>query len=196
MPETTTLSCSEFSQRAGTSVVDCYQCGKCSGGCPMARRMDLLPNQLLRLAQLGQWERVTRSSAIWLCVSCQLCTARCPQHVDCAGVLDALRQMAIEHNVAAPSQHSTWSFQQAFLSNIRRNGRLNELELVGMFKSQVFASDWKLSGLFKDSLMAPRLMRRGKFHWSGERVRDRGVVRRIFQRCQADPAVAGEGGAT
>jgi heterodisulfide reductase subunit C len=145
--------------------------------------MDVLPNQLIRLLQLNQLDKILNCDAIWLCVSCQTCTARCPQNVDCAGVLDALRQLSVQRQSASLTQKRIWSFQQAFLSNIRRNGRLNELELIGVFKSKSFADDWSVPGLFKDSLLAPQLMRRGKFHASGQKVKDRAVVRRIFDRC-------------
>jgi heterodisulfide reductase subunit C len=150
--------------------------------------MDVIPNQLIRLVQMGHVERALRSEAIWQCVSCQTCSSRCPKSVDCAAVLDALRQLAIERGKAAKSQKRTWLFQQAFLNNVRRNGRLNELELIGVFKTRAFADDWSISGLLKDSLLGPQLVKRGKFHWKGERVKDRDVVRRIFDRCQSVPA--------
>lgn len=167
-------------------IQDCYQCGKCSAGCPMGQHMDLLPNQVLRLLQLGHSEKAVRSEAIWQCVSCQSCTTRCPQSVDCAGVMDALRELAARQGVAAPRQRRTWLFQQAFLNNIRRNGRLDELELIGAFKTSAFLGDLDVPALFKDALLAPKLMQRRKFHFRGEKVRDRGVVRRIFERCQPE----------
>ncbi len=34
---------------AGQDLLACYQCGKCSAGCPMASYMDILPNQMIRL---------------------------------------------------------------------------------------------------------------------------------------------------
>ena len=148
--------------------------------------MDILPNQLLRLVQLGHVAKAAGSEAIWQCVSCQTCTSRCPQSVDCAGVLDALRQWAIEFGVATPARKQTWSFHQEFLRNIRRNGRLNELELIGAYKTRNFIGTWNVSLLLKDALLAPRLLRRGKLHLRGDRVRDRSVVQRIFARCQPE----------
>jgi len=38
---------------AGVRVALCYQCGKCSASCPMAKFMDLLPNQVMPLVQFG-----------------------------------------------------------------------------------------------------------------------------------------------
>ena len=72
-----------------------------------------------------------------------------------------------------------------------RNGRLNELELIGVYKTQSFADDFSLPLLLKDSLLAPKLMRRRKFHLVGEKVKDRDVVRRIFERCQTSPTEGG-----
>jgi heterodisulfide reductase subunit C2 len=170
---------------SGISVQDCYQCGKCTAGCPVADRMDIMPSGLVRLAQLGRHETAARSRAVWLCVSCQTCTSRCPKSVDCAGVVDALRQLSVERDIVARGERRTFVFQSAFLDNIRRNGRLNELELVAAFKTASFARDLDIPFLFKDAFLAPRMRSRGKLHLIGEKVRDRGVVGRIFARCKA-----------
>lgn len=170
---------------AATSARDCYQCGKCSAGCPVADRMDLLPNQLVGLVQLGRIDRAMRSDAIWNCVSCATCSARCPKQVDCAGVMDVLRQLAAERGVASPHRRRTLLFQQAFLDNVRRYGRLCEVPLIGAFKTRAFLGDGNLRLLMKDAMLAPQLFRRGKFHLAGERVRDRAIVERIFCKCEA-----------
>ena len=81
-------------------------------------------------------------------------------------------------------------FQQAFLDNIRRNGRLCELELIGVFKTKAFLADQVFRCLMKDALLAPQLMKRSKFHLRGERVQDRGIVERIFKKCEQAMAVS------
>lgn len=171
---------------AHTKVGDCYQCGKCSAGCPVADRMDAQPNQVVRLVQTDRVEKAMRKEAIWLCVSCQTCTTRCPKSVNCAGIMDALRQLSVENGVDCPGVRRTVIFQKVFLDNIRRNGRLRELELVGFFKTKTFLKDLSVPFLFKDSLLAPKMIRRGKFHLMGEAVRDRSVVDRIFARCLSE----------
>lgn len=168
---------------AHTRIRDCYQCGKCTAGCPMAAGMDAPPSRLIRLLQLGQAEKALRAQGMWQCVSCQTCTTRCPKSVDCAGVMDALRQLSFERGVATPEQQRTVLFQKAFLSNIRRNGRLNELELIGQFKVSTFLEGRSVTFLLKDSMLAPKLIQRKKFHLVGEKARDRAVVARIFARC-------------
>ena len=73
------------------------------------------------------------------------CSTRCPKSVDCAGVMDALRQLAVEQGDGLRRQRlRTVLFQQAFLDNIRRNGRLSELELIGAFKTKAFLEDWSV----------------------------------------------------
>jgi heterodisulfide reductase subunit C len=161
----------------------CYQCGKCSAGCPVGEYMDMLPNRLIRLVQSGRMDKAAASQAAWLCVSCQTCTARCPQGVDCAGIMDALREWSFAHGGAGTLQNRTVIFQRAFLENIRRNGRLNEFELVGRFKTKAFLTDLSVPMLFKDAMLGPQMLRRGKFHLRGEKVRDRGLVARIFEKC-------------
>lgn len=165
-----------------THIEQCYQCGKCTAGCPVAGQMDSPPTRLIRLLQLGDIERALRSDSIWRCVSCQTCAARCPQSVDCASILDALRQLAFERGTVSPRQRRTMIFQKAFLANIRRHGRLNELELIALFKGEVFLRDRALPVLFEDAGLAPQLQRRGKLHLTGEQVRDRGGVARIFAK--------------
>ncbi len=171
---------------AGTSVEKCYQCGKCTAGCPLADQMDVTPNQLFRLVQLGEVEKAARCGAIWMCVSCFTCTGRCPQSVECVEIIDALREYAAEHGCAPPDLQRVILFQKAFLDNVRRNGRINELELIQQFKLQGFLKDLSLPLLMKDALLAPKLMQRGKFHLTSEKAKDRALVQRIFARC-AEP---------
>jgi heterodisulfide reductase subunit C len=171
---------------ADASVERCYQCGKCTAGCPLAETMERMPHQLIRLVQLGHVDRAAGDPSIWRCVSCLTCSARCPQKVDCAEILDALRRHAAARELVPAARRNVLRFHQAFLNNIRRHGRLNELELVGVFKTGAFLHDRDLTALLKDSLLAPKLMKRGKFHFRGQRVKDRGVVQRIFQRCMEE----------
>ena len=168
---------------AELEALDCYQCGKCTAGCPVADEMDVKPHQILRLVQLGKAERALKSEAIWQCMSCQTCSSRCPKSVDCAGIIDRLHHLSLERSSSSPAQQRTILFQKSFLRNIRRNGRLNELELVGTFKTSAFLQDLRIPFLFKDVMLGPRMSARGKLKLNGAKVRDREVVARIFDRC-------------
>ena len=76
---------------SGQNVFACYQCGKCSAGCPMSAEMDLLPNQVIRLLQLGAVEPLLNCRTIWLCASCFTCTARCPKGVSLTRLMEGVR---------------------------------------------------------------------------------------------------------
>jgi heterodisulfide reductase subunit C len=84
---------------SGQDLLACNQCGKCSAGCPVVAAMDLLPNQVIRMAQLGM-EEVLESSTIWICASCLTCATRCPKGVDLPRLMEALRQIALRRGVA------------------------------------------------------------------------------------------------
>ena len=109
---------------SGQNVLACYQCGKCSAGCPMVSLMDLLPNQIIRLVQLGQIDDVLNSKTIWLCASCFTCTARCPKGVDLAKVMEALRLLLLRKitNYVDPSELDIDENlpQIALVSNLRK----------------------------------------------------------------------------
>lgn len=90
-------------QLGGETITYCYQCGTCASSCPVTKTTDRYnPRQIIRLALLGQREEVLVGDAIWLCASCYNCQERCPQKVEIADVIYALRNIAIrEGNIPA-----------------------------------------------------------------------------------------------
>ena len=82
---------------SGANLLACNQCGKCSAGCPVAFSMDLLPSQVIRLAQLGI-EDVLDSQTIWTCAACLTCVARCPKGIDLPRVMEALRLIGMQRS--------------------------------------------------------------------------------------------------
>lgn len=78
----------------------CFQCGTCTADCPVSRYNESYrPRKILRMAQLGIKDPVLRSDALWLCAACFTCVDHCPQGVDVAGVLRALRNMSVKEGV-------------------------------------------------------------------------------------------------
>lgn len=84
---------------SGQTLPSCYQCGKCSAGCPMSFAMDLLPNQVIRMVQLGLEEDIANSKSIWICATCLTCSVRCPRGVDLAKIMEALRLITLRKNI-------------------------------------------------------------------------------------------------
>lgn len=88
--------------------------------------MDVAPNQIMRLVQLGLEEETAKSGTIWLCASCLTCSIRCPKGIDLARVMEALRLMSLRKNVSyiSPSQISREALaelpQIALVANFRK----------------------------------------------------------------------------
>lgn len=82
---------SKVEELSGQNLLACYQCGKCSAGCPNVCEMDILPNQIIRYAQLGLKDELLASKSIWVCASCMTCDVRCPKGINVAEVLEAIR---------------------------------------------------------------------------------------------------------
>jgi heterodisulfide reductase subunit C len=80
---------------SGQNLLACYQCGKCSAGCPSISDMDILPNQIIRYAQLGFKDELLQSKSIWICASCFTCNSRCPKGINIAEVIEAIRQILL-----------------------------------------------------------------------------------------------------
>ena len=77
----------------GQDLLACYQCGKCSAGCPMAKYMDILPNQMIRFAQLGFMDDLLASERHLDVRFLLTCNTRCPKGVKIAEVIEAIRQV-------------------------------------------------------------------------------------------------------
>jgi len=85
------------SRLGGETITFCYQCGTCASSCPVAKITEKFnPREVIRLALLGEREEVLSGGAIWLCSSCYNCQERCPQKVEIADVIYALRNIAIK----------------------------------------------------------------------------------------------------
>ena len=74
---------------SGQNLYACYQCGKCTAGCPFS----FSPQQVVRHLQLGQVARAAALDTVWDCASCMTCTATCPKGVDPARIMRALRSL-------------------------------------------------------------------------------------------------------
>ena len=170
----------EVRAATGVNVAECYQCGKCTAGCPMAKYMDLVPSLVMRLVQVGDAaaaERLLGSRAIWCCAGCLTCTQRCPKKLDPAAVMDALRERSNREGKVNPSEKRVLAFHKAFLKCVEQTGRMSEMPLTGLYK--MTSGD-----MFSDMLLAPPMMARGKLPLVPKVIRGRKEVRRIFASCR------------
>jgi len=163
----------EVNKRSGETVQLCFQCFKCSLGCPVTFTMDFLPHQLMRLIQLGRKEEVLNSHTIWVCASCETCTTRCPNEIDIAKVIDTLRQMAIEEDKIA--EKNVAIFHKSFLNSVRHFGRLYELELMFWYKLRT-------KRFLDDLWLVPELLKRKKLSLKPSCIERMGEIKQIFKK--------------
>jgi len=158
---------------SGVNPSDCYQCGKCSAGCPVAFAMDYMPRQIIRMLQLGMIKEVLSSRTIWLCAGCAACYARCPHNVDLPRLMETLRMEARESGLVA--EKKVRIFEDLFLRSVERYGRVFETGLIIGFNIK--------SGQFlKDAMLGPVMLAKGKISLLPHKIKDGGAVRRIFAK--------------
>jgi len=167
---------SEFKRRieelSGENVLACYQCGECTAGCPVAFAMDIAPNQILRMAQMGLEDEVLSSSTIWLCAGCETCATRCPKGVALSRVMDACRQLALERGIK-PKEPNIAKFHDQFLKEVRRFGRVHELSLTALYKMRT-------RDFFSDVFAGIQMFLKGKLALIPSLIKGRKEVRGLF----------------
>ena len=139
---------------SGQNVNLCYQCRKCAAGCPISYAMDYKPAQIIHAIRLGLDDLVFNSRTMWLCASCETCTTRCPQEVDVAKVMDAVKITAIKQG-KKPTISQVASFYRAALSNIKMCGRMYEMGMIMGLKMRTFE-------FFKDAGLGMKMFKKGK----------------------------------
>jgi len=81
---------------------DCFQCIRCTSGCPSMKMMELKPHEVVSLARLGFIDEIVESGIIWTCAQCLKCKERCPQDVAPVDLILALRNLAVEKEANVP----------------------------------------------------------------------------------------------
>jgi len=165
----------EVKKKSGENLSLCYQCLKCTSGCPTAPYMDIRPNSIIRMIQMGQKEAVLASRAIWLCVSCETCGTRCPNEIDIGVLMDALREMSIKEGIPA-REKNIHRLHEAFIRSIERGGRVHEATMLIDYKlrSRDFTTDL-IPGMM--------LFLKGKIPLLPSFVKGKHEIKRIFERC-------------
>jgi heterodisulfide reductase subunit C len=165
---------SKIEKEAGTDISLCYQCGKCSAGCPAAFAMDYPPRQVIRLLQLDMVEQALGVKSIWICASCETCSTRCPRGDDIASLMDTLRREALKRG---KTDKKVAAFNKAFLSNVKNYGRTYEAGLLLQYNLTT-------GQYFKDMTLGLPMMQRGKVSILPEKIKAREEMKKIFERAE------------
>jgi len=159
-------------EERGVDVQSCFQCGRCSAGCPITEFFDVTTMEVVRLAAYGMEERLLDSKAIWLCAACETCATRCPNDIEIAVLMDVLRELALRKGVK-PAEPNIPLFHQCFLGSIEHWGRAYEVGLIAGYKlrSRDFTGDMKL-GL--------KMFSKGKLNLMPHSIKGKAEIKKIF----------------
>ena len=147
----------------GRLVLQCYQCGTCSGSCPVIDEMEYGPRRMLHMIQAGMETEVLTSRDMWRCVSCYSCANRCPRGIEITDLMADLRRMAGEKGYAHDKEAE---FGQAFMQTVQTHGRLFEPELMVRYYLRVL----DVAGLLKMVPLGLKMLVKGKLPFLPERV--------------------------
>lgn len=135
----------------------CYQCEKCTSGCPVSSEMELVPAQVMHAAQLNFKSRILAANTIWLCASCETCTTRCPQGIDISKIMDALRITARREKIKAKIPLVPIFYTLCYWA-IKYIGCIYEMGVAGFLRLR--------SGrLIKDIPLAKAFIKKGKLRF-------------------------------
>jgi heterodisulfide reductase subunit C len=135
---------------------------------------------MMRRLHLGLGEELLASDILWMCVSCETCSTRCPMGIDVAAVMDALRKLAVRRG-AAKGEGNVPLFNRAFLKTVQVFGRTYDLAMIAGYKLG--------SGkLLADTEKFPTMLRKRKIALLPPHGADRQAVRRIFKKTREDGA--------
>jgi heterodisulfide reductase subunit C len=165
---------------SGVDLSKCYQCKKCTSGCPVSSMAKCPPAELMRRLHLGAGDELLNSDILWMCVSCETCSARCPMGIDVAAVMDALRKLAVQRGAARP-EGNVPLFNRAFLKTVQVFGRTYDIAMIAAYK----LGSGKLRA---DTEKFPTMLRKRKIALLPPRGADRKTVRRIFKKTKQEGA--------
>ncbi|MGA3173621.1 MAG: 4Fe-4S dicluster domain-containing protein [Syntrophorhabdales bacterium] len=162
----------EMEKESKEQISSCYQCYRCTTGCPAVQEMDILPHRVIRYIMLGEKERVLSSKTIWSCLQCYTCSVRCPNDIHVGHVFDTARKIAVREKKALSD---VWTFDELFLESVKKHGRLYELGSVMRYKL-------KKKDLFSDSKMGMDMMKKGRMGIFPHNIKDRSALRKAIDR--------------
>lgn len=160
---------------AGVNLRDCYQCGKCSAGCPVVADADTTPRIIIRNLQLGQADDSLESNMPWLCVNCGMCLARCPQKVDLPSLMRAVRRKAKSRGKVAIKEAD--KFADLFVDGIKLQGISDEAILAARFNMAT-------GHLFQDVGSLPAMLKRGMISPGGHKPKNLREVRDLMDKAR------------
>ena len=167
----------EMEAKTGENIGACYQCYRCTNGCPALPEMDIYPHKMIRYVILGEREKALQSKTIWSCLQCTTCSIRCPNDIDIARVFDTLRKIAVAEGKAKDTD--TWRFDELFLDSVKKHGRLYEMEAIMKYKLEK-------KDFFGDTKMGLGMMLKGRMGLLPHNIKDKRGIKALFDKARGE----------
>jgi Fe-S oxidoreductase len=91
------MEASEQTMAQQLDLYGCYQCGKCTGGCPVSLKSKLNIRRLMIDGILGRnLDRLAEREELWDCTTCKTCTIRCPRGLKPMDLVIGMRGTLVE----------------------------------------------------------------------------------------------------
>jgi Fe-S oxidoreductase len=91
------MEASEETVAQKLDLYGCYQCGKCTGGCPVSLKSRLNIRRLMIEGILGRnLEHLSERLELWDCTTCKTCTLRCPRGLKPMDLVIGMRGSLVE----------------------------------------------------------------------------------------------------
>lgn len=152
----------------------CYQCRKCTSGCPVVNLTQSSPSEIIRRLHLGAGNELLESEFISMCLSCETCSARCPMDIDVASVIDALRALALTRE-ASITKGNISLFNRVFLQTVKAFGRMYDIPMMAAYKIRTHS-------FMKDMDKLPEMLMKRKIAILPPSGADKRTVKGIFDR--------------
>lgn len=161
---------------SGVDLSICFQCKKCTSGCPVSKLVSSPPSEIMRRLHLNAGKEILESDILWMCVSCETCSARCPMGIDVAAVMDALRQLAMASG-ASKQKGNVPLFNSAFLKTVQMFGRTYDIAMITAYKLGTLK-------LMDDTEKFPTMLKKRKISLLPSFAGDRKTTKRIFKKAK------------
>jgi len=163
----------DIQKQSGINLSSCLHCRTCTNACPFSEGMDYPPNVLLRLIQMGMEKEALESSTIWVCVGCNTCCSFCPMAIDIPGIMDCLREKALEQgeNIGEPD---IVNFHTEVLNTVEKYGRAHKLEIMMQYKL-------KKLDFVNDFGVGLKMLKKRKLNLTPSKIKDKKALKKIFK---------------
>jgi Fe-S oxidoreductase len=84
-------------------LLECIQCGMCTGSCPVARKANLNVRRYMREVSAAGRVSIHPQDELWSCTTCATCGIRCPKEIIPYDFLIDIRSLVVEKGQIAPT---------------------------------------------------------------------------------------------